>query len=333
MLNDFSNCTNLTASCHFDNVDFVAQSSTTPNQKPNNTNSFDTTKNEHFCHLVHQSGQLYKCQRQDQYYKELAKKEKRTVIYSCHAGLCETITPIIFDNIVIGHIICGKFIDADYKYSSVEKVKAFAQKSGVDETQLLSYYEKLPVVSAKQIRGAINILNICITHIVEKHFIQLKNTALAEQIKAYVLENLSSSLSVDEICKAFFINRQKLHTIFKANFNDNVKHFIITQRLAKAKELLRTTKKTIEEISFDTGFPNYNYFIRVFRNHFSITPLQYRKSFLAKKRIQILKMIFTFNYFINGSMFRVIFCIKNLALIHARLKKILNFNPLINRQH
>ena len=110
---------------------------------------------------------------------------------------------------------------------------------------------------------------------------------MAEQIKTYVLENLSGSLSVDEICKAFFINRQKLHTIFKANFNDSVKHFIITQRLSKAKELLRTTKKTIEEISFETGFPNYNYFIRVFRNYFSITPLQYRKSFLSKKNPKV----------------------------------------------
>lgn len=282
VLNDFSNCTNLIASCHFDDIDFIAQSSTQENQKPDNANSFDATAREHFCHLIHESGQKHKCYQQDFYYKEIAKKEKRTVIYSCHAGLCETITPIILENIVIGHIICGKFIDAENKYSSIEKVMSFAKKNNIDEKKLLAYYKKLPVVSSKQIQGAINILNICITHIVEKHFIQLKNNALSEQIKTYILENLSRPLSVEEISKAFFINRQKLHTIFKTHFNDSIKQFIISQRLGKAKELLRSTDKTVEEIAFETGFPDYNYFIRIFKNRFSITPLQYKKSFLSK---------------------------------------------------
>lgn len=281
-LNDFSNCTNLIASCHFDDVAFSVQSSTSLQSKPSNANNFDSTANEHFCHFVHEKGLKPKCYKQDLYYKEIAKKEKQTIIYSCHAGLCETITPIIFDNIVIGYIICGKFIDAENKYSSIEKVTAFAKKHNINEKQLLAYYEKLPVVSSKQIRAAINILNICITHIIEKHFIQLKNNALTEQIKTYILDNLSTPLSVEEISKAFFINRQKLHTIFKAHFNDNVKHFVITQRLEKAKELLRSTDKTVEEIAFETGFPNYCYFIRVFKNHFSTTPLRYKKSFLSK---------------------------------------------------
>lgn len=277
ILNDFSNCTNLTASCAFEKIDFTEPATSDSQPKPDNWNYFDSSPKDHFCRLVHKMGAYPNCQKNDAHYKEVAKKELKTVVYTCHAGLCETITPIIFDNIIVGHIICGKFVDAEHRYSSIEKVKEFAVQHNADPDEFVALYKKLPVVSSKQISGAINILNICISYILEEQFIQIKNSALPEQIQAFIINNLSAPLSIDMICKNFYINRQKLHTVFKNSFNDTVKHFIITKRIELAKELLTETNKGIEEIACETGFPNYNYFIRIFKNIVSVPPLQYRK--------------------------------------------------------
>lgn len=283
ILNDFSNCTNMVASCHFDAIEFQAPKSERVDDgfKPKNRNYFDALRDnneEHFClYIQAKDGMPKQCSDDSLFYKNQAKQERKTVIYTCHAGLCETVTPIILDNVVVGYIMLGKFIDQDHRYSTIEKIKQTAKKYDLDEEKLVSLYEKIPVVSTQHIQSAINILQLCITQILENHFIQVKNLALIEQIHSYILENIQTPLSVEEICNRFFVNRQKLHTLFKKHFNDSVKHYILTQRLNKAKELLLQDEKSVEEISYEVGFANYNYFIRIFRATVGVPPLQYKK--------------------------------------------------------
>lgn len=283
ILNDFSNCTNLVASCHFDEIEFQSPtvSAVKDTDTVKNLNYFDAIRNEngsHFCLYVQEKdGMTLKCSRDSLFYKRQAKQERRTILYSCHAGLCETVTPIILNDVIVGYIMLGKFIDQDRYYSTIEKVKQTAKKYNLDEAKLLSLYEKIPVVSSQHLHSAINILHLCITQILEKHFIQIKNLALIEQIHSYILENISSPLSVESICSKFFVNRQKLHSLFKKHFNDSVKHFIITKRLEKAQDFLLNSDKSVEDIAYETGFSDYNYFIRVFRSSIGISPLQFRK--------------------------------------------------------
>ena len=53
-------------------------------------------------------------------------------------------------------------------------------------------------------------------------------------------------------------------------------------KMDTAMQLLRTTDKTLQEISDSLGYANPFYFSRVFRNYFGITPGQARKHFPAR---------------------------------------------------
>ena len=48
-------------------------------------------------------------------------------------------------------------------------------------------------------------------------------------------------------------------------------------RLSRAKSLLISGNDTIENISYSVGYPNVEHFIRTFKKHFNMTPMQYRK--------------------------------------------------------
>jgi len=56
-----------------------------------------------------------------------------------------------------------------------------------------------------------------------------------------------------------------------------VANFIRKKRLEKAKLLIKTTEMKIPEISNAVGFSDYNYFLRVFKKQFGISPKKYRK--------------------------------------------------------
>ena len=282
LLNDFSNCTNLIASFHFNTVDLTIEPITNFAEATNTANIVDRQRDDiysHFCNYVQSDKKcLEKCKRDDFCYKELAKRERRMITYCCHAGLSEVISPVIIDNVVIGFIMCGKFIDKENKYSSPEKIELLAEQHNLDEQVLLSLRENLPVVSQLQISSAMNILNICITHLIKEHFLQLKNQTLIEEINDYIVKNISSPLSVELICRTFYINRQKLYLLFKEYNHTSVKEFILFNQMEKAKELLNTTKDSIEEVASQVGFSDYNYFIRIFRKKIGVSPLKYRKN-------------------------------------------------------
>ena len=54
--------------------------------------------------------------------------------------------------------------------------------------------------------------------------------------------------------------------------------FITRIRMEKAIRLLKDTNMSIKEIAYDCGFDESNYFIRVFRQMYDMTPQQYRNS-------------------------------------------------------
>ena len=58
--------------------------------------------------------------------------------------------------------------------------------------------------------------------------------------------------------------------------------YILKSRIALAKELLYTSKKSISEISEDCGFSSLSYFSRSFKAEVGLTPLQYHKNHFAK---------------------------------------------------
>ena len=57
--------------------------------------------------------------------------------------------------------------------------------------------------------------------------------------------------------------------------------YLTTLRLAKARELLMSTQKSILEIAVETGFGNSSYFGKLFKQQHHMTPKQYR-SFAVK---------------------------------------------------
>ena len=50
-----------------------------------------------------------------------------------------------------------------------------------------------------------------------------------------------------------------------------------TTRLNEAAVLLAKTEKKISIVSDETGFNNVDYFCRLFKKHYQVTPTQYRK--------------------------------------------------------
>ncbi len=93
----------------------------------------------------------------------------------------------------------------------------------------------------------------------------------------YVRENLNEKLSIEKLSAEVGMSRSTLARKFKNEIGISPMEFVIGERLAYAKKVLRETQ-SIKEACFNAGFSDVNYFVRLFRQREGLTPGQFLKS-------------------------------------------------------
>ncbi len=95
------------------------------------------------------------------------------------------------------------------------------------------------------------------------------------RINALVESNIENSeLSVTDITRELGISRSLLHIKMKTFFKTSMTDYIKTCRMHKACELLRQGFN-VSETAYRTGFSDPNYFSKVFKNTYGMTPREY----------------------------------------------------------
>lgn len=100
---------------------------------------------------------------------------------------------------------------------------------------------------------------------------------LAEKTAQYLHQMLENPVSLQQIAKEMGTNRNKLSREFKLHFGTSVFAWLRQQRMNKAAELLSNTAFSIDEISYQVGYPKANNFSTTFKLTFGRTPFLYRK--------------------------------------------------------
>lgn len=98
-----------------------------------------------------------------------------------------------------------------------------------------------------------------------------------QQIKAYLEDHYQEKITLEHLSEQFFINKFYLTRIFKEEFGISINNYLTQIRITHAKQELRFTDKTIEQIGFSCGIEDANYFSRIFKKVEGTTPGEYRK--------------------------------------------------------
>ena len=97
------------------------------------------------------------------------------------------------------------------------------------------------------------------------------------EIQLYLNTDYASNITLDFLSEKFHISKYYLARSFSTFAGVSLKQYLTVIRINEAKRLLCSTIEPINLISEQTGFYDSNHFIKVFRKHEMITPLQYRK--------------------------------------------------------
>ena len=97
------------------------------------------------------------------------------------------------------------------------------------------------------------------------------------EIKEYLDQHYADRIVLDELSTQFFIDKYYLAKSFKNQFGLSITTYLQNIRITKAKQLLRFSSKTVEEIGYEVGLGAPAYFSRVFKNTEGVSPKTYRE--------------------------------------------------------
>lgn len=95
-------------------------------------------------------------------------------------------------------------------------------------------------------------------------------------IQDYLMEHHTEKITLDQLTDHFFVNKYYLTRIFKEQFGISINNYLLQVRITHAKQLLRFSSASIEEIGLLTGIGPLYYFSRVFKKVEGISPSNYR---------------------------------------------------------
>lgn len=103
-------------------------------------------------------------------------------------------------------------------------------------------------------------------------------------IKQYVEENFGNQqLSLNVIAKEVHLTPNYLSSLFKKYCQINIIDYITKIRIAKAKELLKSTDLKVYMIAEYVGYTNSQYFSVLFKKSTGMTPFEYRQKNFHEK--------------------------------------------------
>ena len=94
----------------------------------------------------------------------------------------------------------------------------------------------------------------------------------------YMSTNLSKSMTTQEIARAAGMGKPELVRRFRQETGMTVKQYLAKKRCEIAAELLGSSKTSVQEIAAYVGYTDNNYFSKVFKANFGVTPWDYRKT-------------------------------------------------------
>lgn len=230
-----------------------------------------------FCHCMRKNPDfLEKCRKSDETAFEKCRQTQKLCIFKCHAGLIEASVPMIEDGRIIGYMMLGRITDKKNKVELVGAVlsrcREYDRASDIEEK-----IKKIKYRNEKQIQAAAKILDACCEYVKLRRMVQPSGKQLIDALDSYIDDHMGEEITVDGICAALDISRTRLYEATRLHINGGIAAFIKHKKLEYARNLIKTTDMTIPEVASASGFSDYNYFLRIFKQKYGVSTKQMKK--------------------------------------------------------
>lgn len=232
-----------------------------------------------YCRLVRQTeAGRTACLQCDQNACRQAREQRRALLYPCHAGLLEIITPILVDDTVVGYMLLSHIVQGADREAEWQFAARCCEKYGLPLDRQRRAFDALPDTPYEKLQSASHLLGLAARALYQERMAGLVPGSLSERMSTFLDEHLAEDLSGPRLCREFSMSRTALYQFARDQYGCGISEHIAKLRIRRAVTLLNTTGLSNAEVAAAVGIQDVNYFFRVFRKFTGLTPKKYREA-------------------------------------------------------
>ena len=124
-------------------------------------------------------------------------------------------------------------------------------------------------------------LNYC--RLVRQHALRHYSPPVQKAV-TYIEAEPAADLHLQHLARTLSVSAGYLSTLFHKETGKTVTEYVTDVRMDTAANLLRHTQLQVQTVAQHCGIGDVNYFSKVFKRHFGLTPRQFREEHLARRR-------------------------------------------------
>lgn len=97
-----------------------------------------------------------------------------------------------------------------------------------------------------------------------------------EELVEFVQNNSNKKFTLDKLGKKYGFSPNYICHLFAKRYNTTFTRFVTDIRMGESIKMLNNEEKALKEIAIDCGYSDYWHFFKVFKEHFGISPTQYK---------------------------------------------------------
>jgi len=101
-----------------------------------------------------------------------------------------------------------------------------------------------------------------------------------ERVNEYIEKNLSENLTLEVVANKVYVHPAYLSKLYKQETGQNFSVYLANKRMESAARLLVESNLMVSDIGKMVGYRTSQYFIKVFKEKYHMTPQQYRRAYL-----------------------------------------------------
>ncbi len=239
----------------------------------------DANMHKPFCKLINSTAAgTARCQTCDAKAVATCADLRGVYSYRCHAGVCETIFPVIDGGVPVAFLVFGQLLDDTPMEEQWEQTKARVSWYEGDMEELRKAFFSFHQYSAEEIDAYTEILKALASYIQLEGMIRTAEHSDTQKLELYLDNHYMEKLSLQSISDELHIGRTKLCSLAKRlSGGKTLTHMIATRRVNAAKSLLLQGDAPVSAVAEQCGFSDYNYFTKIFKSLTGMTPSTYRK--------------------------------------------------------
>ncbi|MNI25022.1 HTH-type transcriptional activator Btr [compost metagenome] len=104
-----------------------------------------------------------------------------------------------------------------------------------------------------------------------------QSTKVVDTMKQYIQVHYGEKINLQDLADIVSHNKTYMCTLFKQETNMTVWHYIVAERMTHSRDLLLNSPLKVYEIAYRVGYEDVDYFTKIFKKHFGLSPLEYKK--------------------------------------------------------